>query len=827
MTELKTILEDLDENRFDFNDSAALTKIGRALENILLHIFTICHEKLSGPSKKNLLQEERKIIDGRNITYHNFTFYERIKYWDNADIPGKWAKIIGKEYPPNVFNQFPFHEIRKYRNDQSHGYAYPNSLETTKRLFYSVKELLKAVMPLKDQEEKAVMPRKDQEEKKVVSNLPQKNHFFIGRNQEIKQIFEWLSKNNRCMWISISGVGGYGKSALALEVATRCLERNLPKELDNNDLYFDAYIWTSAKKRALIGDSITERFHVQANLEEIIAEIIRVLKPEQAKEMPDFDIQKNLAMQLLKDYRILLIIDNMETINDSRVMSFLSELPGESKGIATDRRAIQAFNSISLPPLSNEESKKLILEYCYENDNIKLSDTDIKIIIKNTNGIPLAIHWVLSQIATRKLDTEGLFKNFSNKHGVKLLDYIFNTSYAQLESQTQHMLTVISLINAKVDVNILSKIFNLDPGIVEDDLLKLDTVNLIFKIDNQNNSSYLNLKFEVLPMTREFIQSVVDKQELDNIRQNIHNNILVLLKKIDDNPEWPSIALMNIIEEYREIFIWAVEDSFDHQNFDNVIELVKYTGSSLGHRGFHDLRIRISELAIESCKKTGNIDEWARNLITNLGWVYFSSWHQYDKCETVVNDGLSMARDIGNNYLEGMALRLLGLVAKERGMLDRAEDFLKKAESVLSQKNDPYLLAITYGALGSLYRETKNYDLSEKYLNQALKTSSNLTNGQEITSVFLSKLTKLYIYKADQKSLVRAEELNKKALSISRQLNRQIGTAYCKLNYGLIAKKRNDNEKALSYADEAEGLFVRYGSKEDIARELKYLRSED
>jgi tetratricopeptide (TPR) repeat protein len=186
-----------------------------------------------------------------------------------------------------------------------------------------------------------------------------------------------------------------------------------------------------------------------------------------------------------------------------------------------------------------------------------------------------------------------------------------------------------------------------------------------------------------------------------------------------------------------------------------------------------------------------------------------------------------MARDMGNKYLEGMALRLLGLVSKERGMLDRAEDFLKKAESVLSQKDDPYILAITYGALGSLYRETNNYDLSEKYLNQALETSSNLTNGQEITSVFLSKLTKLYIYKADQKSLARAEELNKKALSISKQLDRQIGIAYCKLNYGLIAKKRNDNENALSYADEAEGLFVRYGSKEDIARELKYLTSEN
>ena len=816
MTELQTILEDLDENRFDFNDSAALTKIGRALENILLHIFTICHEKLYGPRKQDLLDAEKEISNGRNITYHNFTFNERIKYWNSVNIPKKWAHITGKKSPPSVFKQFPFDEIRRYRNDQTHEYTYPDSVETTKRLFYSVKELLKEVVPVKDQKEK-----------KVVFNLPRQEHFFIGRNEEIQQIFEWLNKKNRCMWISISGVGGYGKSALALEVAKRCLDRNLPEEVDRNDLFFDAYIWTSAKKITLIGDSVSERFHIQATLEEIIAEIIRVLKPEQAREMPDFDIQKNLAMQLLEENRVLLIIDNMETINDRRVLNFLSELPGESKGIATDRRAIQAFNSISLPPLSDEESKKLILEYCHDHNKVKLSDSDIEIIVKNTNGIPLAIHWVLSQMAARKLDPASLFKNFSHKHGVKLLDYIFNTSYDQLESKTQDTLTVISLINSRVDVNILSKLRNMDPDAIEDDLLKLDTVNLIYKIDDQSNSSYMDLKFEILPMTREFIQSVVAQEELENMRQNIHKNIFVLLNDIDDNPEWPSIALMDFVEAYREVFMWAVKDSFDHQDFDNVIELVKYIGSSLGHRGFHDLRVRISELAIESCKKTGNIDEWARNLIMNLGWVYFSSWHQYDKCEAVVKEGLSMARDIGNEYLEGMALRLLGLVAKEKGMLDRAEDLLKKAESILSRKDDPYILAITYGALGSLYRETKHYDLSEKYLNQALETSHDLINGEEITSVFLSKLTKLYIYKEDEESLARAEALNQQALSISRQLNRQIGVAYCKLNFGLIAKKRNDNEKALSYAKEAEGLFVRYGSKEDIARELNYLRSEN
>ena len=62
---------------------------------------------------------------------------------------------------------------------------------------------------------------KTKEEKKsnILANLPRRP-YFVGREDELRAVLQSLQPNSRTFIIGIEGIGGVGKSALAIEVAT-------------------------------------------------------------------------------------------------------------------------------------------------------------------------------------------------------------------------------------------------------------------------------------------------------------------------------------------------------------------------------------------------------------------------------------------------------------------------------------------------------------------------------------------------------------------------------------------------------------------------------
>ena len=115
---------------------------------------------------------------------------------------------------------------------------------------------------------------------KVYHNLPQPDYgTFIGREDELAQVHRILRPypQSQAHLVTIDGIGGIGKSALALEVAHRYLrgyDRLLPKER------FEAIIWASAKSSVLTADGIAPRQQITRTLEDIYATIAVALERE-------------------------------------------------------------------------------------------------------------------------------------------------------------------------------------------------------------------------------------------------------------------------------------------------------------------------------------------------------------------------------------------------------------------------------------------------------------------------------------------------------------------------------------------------------------------
>ncbi|MBN1139362.1 MAG: ATP-binding protein [Anaerolineae bacterium] len=177
-------------------------------------------------------------------------------------------------------------------------------------------------------------------------NLPRQSE-FMGREEEKKRIYEALS--SRYHLVSIDGIGGIGKSSLALEVVYECLQASYAVDRPDGKTTFAGFIWTTAKDRDL-------------TLNALLDTTAQTLDYPGITQHP-LEEKRFAVRRLLQDQEkpYLLIVDNFETITDTTVWDFLVHLPDPAKAIITTRE--QKWSkvwAISLKGLTEQEALALI-----------------------------------------------------------------------------------------------------------------------------------------------------------------------------------------------------------------------------------------------------------------------------------------------------------------------------------------------------------------------------------------------------------------------------------------------------------------------------------
>lgn len=340
----------------------------------------------------------------------------------------------------------------------------------------------------------------------VIHNLPQPDYVnFVGRQEELEKLRSLLSPRDRIWTIVIDGIGGIGKSALALEIAHRYLNEYefLPKEER-----FQAIIWISAKDTVLTAEGIKARFNITRTLNDIYKQIAVVLG-EQELSRHDLHEQSLLISRALGLRRTLLIIDNLETVDDERVNAFIRELPNPTKCIVTTRHRIDVADPIRLSAMPRADALSLIEQECNKK-GVQLDDSQIELLYKRTAGVPLAVVWSIAQISYHGFGIDKVLRRLGDARG-DIARFCFESAVQHIQDKPAYKILICTALSprsmSRREVGNIADLSELDQ---DEGLATLESLSLINK-----KSGY----FSLLPLVKEYALSKIHEFSFDDLKQ--------------------------------------------------------------------------------------------------------------------------------------------------------------------------------------------------------------------------------------------------------------------------------------------------------------------
>jgi hypothetical protein len=342
------------------------------------------------------------------------------------------------------------------------------------------------------------------QDQKVVHNLPQRDYVnFVGRQGEIDKLQHLLSPRDRIWTIVIDGIGGIGKSTLALEVAYHYLSAYdfLPDEER-----FRTIIWVSAKDTTLTSEGIKKRFNITKTLDDIYKQIAIVLGDDQLTKS-DLREQGLLINRALVSQRTLLIIDNLETIDDDNVNAFIRELPNPTKCIVTTRHRIDIADPIRLSAMPRADAFLLIRQECCKK-GVKLDDKHIERLYKRTAGVPLAVVWSIAQISYRGFGIDRVLERLGDAKG-DIARFCFESAVQHIQNKPAYKILIsIALSPRPMKRREVGKITDLSELDRDEGLADLEGLSLINrKSDN----------FSILHLIKKYILSTISDFCFDDL----------------------------------------------------------------------------------------------------------------------------------------------------------------------------------------------------------------------------------------------------------------------------------------------------------------------
>lgn len=345
---------------------------------------------------------------------------------------------------------------------------------------------------------------------KVYHNLPLPEFDdtgFVGRKKDIKEINELLL-NKKNQVISVVGNGGMGKTSTVLKILYDLIERP--------DNPYEAIIWITLKTKTLSGGEFVEIQNSIRNVSEIL------LKSREVMQLPESANPKDAVLEFMEVFKVLLVLDNLETINTGEINEFIRLIPENSKVLITSRLGIGEFEvRQKIEGLTRNDAIMYYRELSkYYGLNLhKQSDDEIyEIVNENLYNNPLSIKWYIS----------GVYSGTSAKqmlaHKNELIDFCISNIYDKLTNISRKILQLFLVEKGKLTYGLIDYYVDEKELDIRNSINELLSTYMIQAssgeyIMNDMSREYISINY---PPSNDFVKDVMQKRKkLKNILQQV------------------------------------------------------------------------------------------------------------------------------------------------------------------------------------------------------------------------------------------------------------------------------------------------------------------
>ena len=622
-----------------------------------------------------------------------------------------------------------------------------------------------------------------------LNNLPGELNSFVGREAEISEVRRLLEASRL---VTLTGVGGTGKTRLSLHVATTALGE------------FPDGAWLV--ELAPVADEL----HVRL----AIASALGVTEGELAG--------------YVASRRLLLVLDNCEHLLRgcaAAARELLQAGPGVSM-LASSREPLHVAGETAyrVPPLDRAQAIRLFLERARTANPVFETATDSSLavveICKRLDGLPLAIELAAARV--RALSVAKIAERLDDRFRLltggdrtamqrqQTLRASIDWSYDLLSSSERVVLRRLAVFSGGWtleaaeavcgggEVEQASTILELLAGLVDKSLVAMEA----------DGSRY-----HLLETVREYAREQLEATAEGSAIRARHLEYFL---------EFSSRARVELVGA--EQAAWYRRVDADRENLFAAHRWCEASGQPLvglrlmsslkGYwiaRGLLPLARGVMLAALESVPDRGR--QRARTLydVGQMGYfmgLFTEARQQLEEC-------LGIAREIGDKALVGLALQPLGLACAGAGDRAAARPYLEEAIALAREEQEPRRIAARVNSLAQLHRVEGDFAAAEPLFEHVADLSRGLGDRQSEAIALLN----LAMTAAEGDHLPRARAALQEALACALSTaSKPVGQSVLEVCAGLAAIA-GDWDRAARFYGAAEAEAARTGIRRDPADE--------
>lgn len=655
------------------------------------------------------------------------------------------------------------------------------------------------------------------------SSLPPQPTPFIGREAELAQIRQMLAQPD-CRLLTLLGVGGIGKTRLAIEAAKGLIEYTPPPSstlptpvpgiLFPDGIFFVGF--APIGESELITIVLAQSLGLQHSGSDLLAQLAAYLQPKQ----------------------LLLILDNFEQIVEGRatIARLLHAAPG-LKVLLTSRQRL-ALQEEWLLPVSGLSSRagwgddagQLFLRCArrVRPDFVRQGQEEaIAAICRQVEGMPLALElaagWVrvmpcvaiARQIAADLDFLTTSLHNLPQRH--HSLRAIFDQSWRLLSPEEQRVLRRVVLFRGgwmpDEAVAVAEATLSLLAGLVDKSLLRVDAQG----------------RFDMHELVRQYAaEHLAASGETDGLRRRHFNTYLELVRTADAHLRGPSAAIWYVridaeLDNLRAAWEWALAAG--------CWEDAAWLGVALSHFGSVYVQFQESIFWLEQLlPHRQNLPHDLRLALLLALYLFWRGQDDFASIDGYMAELRQLQEGSANRSLQAVAWRCMAVASAD---VAQAMACWERCIGLLREAGDPQPVDNTYSAFSdsgyqlafALFRyairliDTGDYPEAERIAAESLAIYRRRENRDYIVEPLCS-LGRLALLRGD---LAQARLLLQEGVAIARSVGNVLGLNNLLPRLGVVALYSGKPDEARRLLDESLDLSRTIGSAMYLAWSYTYL----